>query len=447
MPLPDLDVAVIGAGLAGLSTAHHLTAAGRSVAVFEAADRVGGRTASSLRDGFRIDEGAETIASRGYPATWELIRATDLGRADVLPVTHSLALWRGGSAHPYLGHPRGLLTGAGMSLRGRADWLRFAATLGSPSLARPDATRFADLSIRHAAADFHPDLHDALLQPLAACFFGWDTSRSAMGPLAAVLAAHGTGSRWLTYRDGMDSLTRALAARLSVTLSAPLGSATMDAGLVRLDFLDGTVLTARQAVLALPAPQALALRPDLPVGERPFLESSTYAPMLKAVCLLERALPSPTPHAPSYGLLFPARENRVLSGAILDHLRAPNRAPAGRGLVSLFLAPSVTPGLLTASDDEIATTAVAAAAPHFPGLSASVLATHVFRHPHGLPACTPPALRLRRGFMARPRHAIDYAGDWVVLRPNSEAAAASGRLAAARVLATAAAPTPYSVRL
>lgn len=51
---PRVDAVVVGAGIAGLATARHLTAAGRTVAVLEARDRVGGRLCS--RDG--LDLGA-----------------------------------------------------------------------------------------------------------------------------------------------------------------------------------------------------------------------------------------------------------------------------------------------------------------------------------------------------------------------------------------------------
>ncbi|MCX4747958.1 FAD-dependent oxidoreductase [Kitasatospora sp. NBC_01287] len=436
MAAPELDVAVIGAGVAGLATAHRLTRAGREVRVFEASGRVGGRMASSVLDGHRIDEGAETIAARGYDATWELSRAVGLAPAEVLPIERSLALWRRGRAHARLGHPLGLLTGAGMSPRGRLDWLRFGAALrGRIDLDHPEATAFGELTISQLSERYHPDLHDALLQPLAGCFFGWRSERSAIGPMAAMLAATGgVGTRWLTYRDGMDTLARRVAAGLRVSTGAALHRVVEGPSAVRLEFADGIVRTARQVVLALPAPAALALHPGVPAQERPYLAACGYTPMLKVACLLDRPLPAPT-RAPSYGLLIPATESRVVAGAILDHLKAPGRVPPGRGLVSLLLAPGAIPDLLTAPDAEVVTTAVTEADRFLPGLAAALRTARVFRHEHGLPEATPAALRLRPAFLARPLRRIDYAGDWVALRPNSEAAIGSAALPAQRLAA------------
>lgn len=61
-----MQVNVVGAGLAGLSAALTLQEAGCDVEVFEAHDRVGGRVATDLIDGFVLDRGFQLINAR-YP--------------------------------------------------------------------------------------------------------------------------------------------------------------------------------------------------------------------------------------------------------------------------------------------------------------------------------------------------------------------------------------------
>nr|MDT0526641.1 FAD-dependent oxidoreductase [Streptomyces sp. DSM 41633] len=48
--MTDVDCCVVGAGFAGLAAAVRLKQAGRSVAVLEARDRVGGRTFTEVLD-------------------------------------------------------------------------------------------------------------------------------------------------------------------------------------------------------------------------------------------------------------------------------------------------------------------------------------------------------------------------------------------------------------
>jgi monoamine oxidase len=89
MPRPDhADVLVIGAGVAGLAAARRLSAAGRSVILLEARDRIGGRIDTHRAAGWPIpiEMGAEFIHGRP-PETWDILRAAGAIAYDV-PDTH-----------------------------------------------------------------------------------------------------------------------------------------------------------------------------------------------------------------------------------------------------------------------------------------------------------------------------------------------------------------------
>ena len=62
----DADVIVVGAGLAGLACAIHLTRAGREVIVVESSDGIGGRVRSDVVDGFILDRGFQVLLT-AYP--------------------------------------------------------------------------------------------------------------------------------------------------------------------------------------------------------------------------------------------------------------------------------------------------------------------------------------------------------------------------------------------
>jgi monoamine oxidase len=58
----DVGVCIVGAGFAGLAAGRHLMRAGRSAAVLEARDRVGGRVHSKFTpDGLRLDVGGTWV--------------------------------------------------------------------------------------------------------------------------------------------------------------------------------------------------------------------------------------------------------------------------------------------------------------------------------------------------------------------------------------------------
>lgn len=76
------DTVIVGAGVAGLTAARLLHAAGRQVVVLEARDRIGGRTWTDRSPGFSVDRGASWIHGLdGNPLT-ELVAAFGMETAE-----------------------------------------------------------------------------------------------------------------------------------------------------------------------------------------------------------------------------------------------------------------------------------------------------------------------------------------------------------------------------
>lgn len=143
------DVVVIGAGLSGLSAAHHLTNAGLKVTVVEAALRVGGRMATDTVDGFRLDRGPQLL-NTSYP---ELRRTPGLHGVALRPFAPGAVVRTGART----------ATRALDRARLRSALGRLAATPAERLLARPETTAAAALS-----AAFAPRAVDGFLRPLLA---------------------------------------------------------------------------------------------------------------------------------------------------------------------------------------------------------------------------------------------------------------------------------------
>lgn len=435
--MTDIDAAVIGAGISGLAAATRLRAAGRSAEVFEAGDAPGGRMRSRRHEGHVIDAGTQTLSTHGYPGTWRLVREAGLRDEDVPPVEGLVALWRHGRAHPGVGHWRGALTGAGLSFAGNMALSRLmtslVATMRRYDVRRPGGSPLGVTTVAEFGERRREELYDYVLRPAVETAWGWSPERTCVAPLVSTMLATRGLMGWRTYRGGMDTLAARLAERLPVHTGRRLEEVKASAGGPRLVFADGRTLTARSVVLAVPAPVALSLYPSLPADERRFLRQATYAPMLRVSCLLDA--PVEPGRGGVYTLMLPDCEDGVLSGMTFEHNKTSDRVPAGRGLVTLLSAPRVTAELIDAPDEEVVRRLLPCAETYVPGIGARVRTTFVHRFRHAAPEATPAAVALHGEFLDRPARSVEYAGDWIHLRPSSESAVQSAELAVSRVQA------------
>lgn len=122
-----MNVAVIGAGLTGLTTAYYLKKKGVNVTVFEKSDRPGGVIQSVSQDGFIYENGPST-GVLGTPEAVELLEElSDLCTLEVADKTAKYRwIWKGGRWHML---PSGLIGGLRTPLFTLADKLRL---LGEP---------------------------------------------------------------------------------------------------------------------------------------------------------------------------------------------------------------------------------------------------------------------------------------------------------------------------
>ena len=133
----DKEVTVIGAGLAGLSAALTLQGAGRLVRVIEASDRVGGRVASDVIDGFTLDRGFQLINSQ-YP---ELKRLKVMEEVDFIAAPRAVEISLG-EDRIVLGdprsHPLSAFSSETGSLTSKVNFLRYLYSHSNVSISVED---------------------------------------------------------------------------------------------------------------------------------------------------------------------------------------------------------------------------------------------------------------------------------------------------------------------
>jgi monoamine oxidase len=260
----DVEVAIVGAGLAGLTAARALSRQGRSVAVLEAQERVGGRTLNHrFEDGTVVELGGQWIG----PTQDRLAAlATDLG-VDTYPTWDSgeSILHRDGRLSRYRGERFGLPAHVLADL-GVAQWrierlaraVPLEAPWAAPRAERLDSETAASWIRRNvrtgAGRDFLRVLIEAVFsaEPEDISMLHFLFYLRSGGGLEMLTRTAG-GAQQARFAGGSQEISLRLAAELgeSVRLGCPVRSLDSAGAGVRAGG-DWGVLTARRAVVAIP---------------------------------------------------------------------------------------------------------------------------------------------------------------------------------------------------
>jgi monoamine oxidase len=300
----EADVVVVGAGLAGLSAARALVAAGRSVVVLEGRDRVGGRTRNE-----RVGDGPADVVELG--GQWvgptqhrllELARELDVPTFPTYSTGASL-LARGGSVRRYRGrippiNPAVLadvgqamvrLNRMARTVPREAPWTapkatRWDAQTAATWLARNVATRGARAIVATAiegvwAADpAEPSLLHLLFYIHSA------------GSLEALVETEG-GAQQDRFVGGSQLLSLRMAAALGeerVVLGAVVREIARDADGVTVSAGD-VVVRARHAIVAIPVPLTarIAWTPAMPHARDALTQRMAMGNVVKCMAIYD----------------------------------------------------------------------------------------------------------------------------------------------------------------
>lgn len=432
---------VVGAGIAGLTSAFRLRQRGFAVTVLESGPTVGGKMSSVCQDGYTVNRAANILPS-SYQTVREL--AEDVGLSgQVGAMAAVLGVPRDGRIHRLRASGFGMLSDGArtplLSVRSKlrlrrmlVDALRMKSSLSYANLgaaARYDTETVAE----YCARRLDPEIREYVVEPILRALFTCNADTVSVVDFFFA-AVNFVGSGLMRYPGGIDFLVRALAEQLDVRTQARVTSveATADGVAVTWVAEDGSehVEEAAAAVLAVSGAQVPGLYPGLDPVCQDILTNRLHYCVTYAGHFALRHRPA----GDAQVVPVPRSVDENLCVVTFDHNSSPASVPAGAGLVSSYWLHEWGLARRGSTDDEVIAEMLPAMDKVVPGIADELVFARLDRW-------DPAVVRSYPGWYSHvatlgermnDTDRVQLAGDYLSAS-STNACAVSGELAARRV--------------
>ena len=356
-------VAIIGAGITGLTAAYELREQNIDCTVFEASDRVGGCIKTVREEGYLVECGPNSILET-HPDIGKLVARLGLNgnKLPANPAANNRFIVRDGKPIALPTSPPAFIKSKAFSGRAKLRLLREPFITSKSN----EQESLADFVVRRLGREFL----DYAINPFVSGVYAGDPAKlstcHAFPKLYALEQEYGSlikgaikgakkrkqraetaskDARMFTFDDGMDVLPNKLASILgnAVRLDSPVGKIekTADGWAV-----DGEAFT--DVLIAIPTHAQTRL--DVPFDLSAWNDIDYPAVTSLSLGFGINQFSHPLN---GFGMLIPKIENRFSLGALFPASIFPDRAPAGMTLLTVFIGGSQSPERALMAKDEM----------------------------------------------------------------------------------------------
>ena len=414
----DTKIAIIGAGISGLSAGYKLMKAGFKPVIFEKESFAGGRMGSERASGFTIDRGAYT-----FPEFHQNLRRfiRELGLDHTLFQTNGTAstFSEGKEYQIKIGSVMDFLKYKLLSMMSKKDMIKlflYAQSLGKAlDMVKPSQKTF-ELEKESAAEYLLENYGEQILEKIAypifcEIFLGVPENNSKLAFLATIKNL--TRFKIFAFEDGMGIVTERLMKDLDVRLNSPVIKINpkSDDGPyeVNVGGNNPETLVFDGIIFAIPLPIVPGILEKLPQElKRYFLEVS-YSPSI----VMAVAVEGEYNHTSMINNVL-RTDFGAIGTVVFDRYKSHKRVPQGKDLVTAILCEKASRSLFHETEERITAEVLKEMDILFPGFSNRVIFSKIYRWEHGavqLPPGSVARLHSVRKAVENGFHNLYFAGD------------------------------------